>query len=180
MFVSDARSSRSLARRAGRGELAQVFRSLFLHAGTLASLDSPLESATLEARARAIAIEVVLGFQAVVSHEGAALRCGVEIVRPPEPLLGWMLRAHGFTVETQFHHQVGTDDHWADTEIVELDIVIEFDGKGRYGTQWGEIPRRLSAREDRDKDLESSGLRSIAHRERVRDPLPMTPSLREP
>lgn len=298
LVVSDARSSRSIARRAERGELVHVFRNVFLHVGVLASSGSPFEFATLVACARTAAVALVLGPRAVVSHESAALLWGVELVRPPEAvrvistrrqgspqvrlprvhvpgvgharavplirhsmrlapghvresagvhctdpettavhcaesmgpmeatvvvsgilrlltgfqrfdaessrereaderrilwdlvetlptrrgrrrarevirisdagcesvpeaILVWMLRAHGFTVETQVHHQVGTNNYWVDIEIVELGIVIEFDGKGKYGTERWEILRSLSARDARDKELESIGLRVL-------------------
>lgn len=79
----------------------------------------------------------------------------------PEAILVWILRSHGFTVETQVRHRAGNRNYWVDIEIVELGVVIEFDGKGKYGTEPAEILRSLSARDARDKDLESIGLRVL-------------------
>jgi len=89
----------------------------------------------------------------------SAADAGCESV--PEAMLVWILRAYGFTVVTQVHHRVSTNEYWVDIELPELGIVIEFDGKGKYGWDRTTILRSLSERDARQKQLESPGLRVL-------------------
>ncbi|MDC4232249.1 hypothetical protein M3T53_00765 [Actinomyces sp. B33] len=89
----------------------------------------------------------------------AASDAGCESV--PERSLLWMLKAAGFSgARTQVEHRVAGRRFFVDFQIDSRrgSLAIEFDGKGKYGRESGEILSSLTARDQREKLLVSSGL----------------------
>lgn len=77
----------------------------------------------------------------------------------PERELLWILKAAGLRdVRTQGVVLDGGDVYYVDFRLGNTRIVIEFDGKDKYGEFPDQILRSLTARDQRQKRLESHGL----------------------
>lgn len=79
----------------------------------------------------------------------------------PERILLWVLRAGGFRdVISQVEHIIRGRRYFTDFELPVSNggFAIEYDGKGKYGCEVGEVLDSLTARDQRQKDLESAGI----------------------
>ncbi len=75
-----------------------------------------------------------------------------------EAVLLWILRTRGVTgIVTQFRIKCGRRAFFADIGIPEICLVIEFDGKAKYGRQVPEVLDSLSERDQRQKLIEREG-----------------------
>lgn len=76
----------------------------------------------------------------------------------PERLLLWILAAAGFGgVKTQMRIEAGGRTFYADFGVPDLWVVIEFDGKEKYGRDRWTILESLSTRDRRQKLIEAAG-----------------------
>ncbi len=77
----------------------------------------------------------------------------------PERVLLWVLRAAGFSeLRSQEPYMVDGEVFYVDFALPSVNIVIEFDGKDKYGVGREEILRSLTYRDWRQKQLEKLGL----------------------